>query len=310
MVRTLLARLATPWTRSEAPGTWRILKTLGVEGSRNDHLWAQMSRTQVRGKLHGYQMVLHPSDWSDRITYFLGRYYDQATQQTLIKLLRRGDRFVDIGANTGMMTLLGASLVGAEGRVDAFEPHPDCVGRIREQVRINRIDHVHLHAMAVSDEESVMQLHAAPGHTGYSTLAGLESDEEARQTLTQEIDVRVGIADEVIDQSEQPVDVIKMDIEGFEPFALRGLSRTLERDHPDVITEINPCCLKRAQATSLDVISLLEGHGYEGYRIIVAGEAVVLERLPRPFEDHGKTIDTLWLHPERAARHDRLPLAA
>ena len=91
----------------------------------------------MRGKLHGYKMELDLRDWSEQMTYFLGRHSDLPLQLAMMALLKPGDRFVDVGTNIGMITLLAARLVGPEGRVDAIEPNPACCARVRRSLTLN-----------------------------------------------------------------------------------------------------------------------------------------------------------------------------
>jgi precorrin-6B methylase 2 len=69
-------------------------------------------------------MELDLAAWSERSAYFLGRFYDLNLQMLMIQILKPGDRFVDIGANIGMLSILAARLVGPSGRVESFEPNP------------------------------------------------------------------------------------------------------------------------------------------------------------------------------------------
>ena len=57
-------------------------------------------------------MELELSDWAERYTFFLGRYYEMGVQRVLDAILMPGDRFVDIGANIGMIALHARSLIG------------------------------------------------------------------------------------------------------------------------------------------------------------------------------------------------------
>ena len=76
----------------------------------------------------------------------------------MTQLLKPDDRFVDIGANIGMLTLKGASLVGKLGRVDSFEPNPNCCKRIRENLELNKINNVYLHEVGLSDKTDTLKL--------------------------------------------------------------------------------------------------------------------------------------------------------
>jgi FkbM family methyltransferase len=301
MTYRLAAQMVLPWTRREWKGSWRLIKSLGVAGPANDAAWQNVGERVVRGRWHGYRMIVDPSDWAQRLTYFTARYYDTKTQLALMRLLEPGDRFVDVGANQGMMSLLAARLVGDAGVVDAFEPHPECVDRIRRQLELNGIDHVRLHAVGLGETPGHADLHFKPNHAGYSTLA--EIDDQQQGTRSVRVEVQRG--DDALRRDPRPVSVIKIDVEGFEPPALRGLSDTLTRDRPAVITEINPHCLRQAGMTPSDVINALSEHEYVGQRLDCEGERLSLASLEDQW-DRRETIDSLWLPRERAQARERL----
>src|SRR4051812_18642998 len=83
-----LAYALLPYTRRELPGWGRLFRAAGL---LRDNWWSGTGSRQITGKLHGYQMVLNLDNWSDRHTYFVGRYYDLASQLLLQKSLRSGD---------------------------------------------------------------------------------------------------------------------------------------------------------------------------------------------------------------------------
>lgn len=237
-------------------------------------------------------MVVDLDNWADRLTYFLARYYDAPTQAALMALLAPGDRFVDVGANNGMLTLLGAKLVGAAGRVDAFEPHPECRERITRHLQLNRIEHVTLHEAALGTQVGHADLHIVPHTSGYSTLAPVEGDERAY--FARDVRVTMLRGDDALQCDERPVSVIKIDVEGYEGPVLRGLPNVLSRDHPIVITEVNPFCLRRAGWDASTVLTPMLELGYTGYRLDAQDARPRLEPLPDPIAE---TMDVLWVHP-------------
>ena len=129
--RFLAESMLRPYIYQEFPG-WGRLYGRFVGGYTSDLDWADAGSRRVRGKLHGYVMDLDIAKWSQRSTYFLGRYYDLPTQLLCQAALRVGDHVVDVGANIGMISLLASAIVGPTGRVDAFEPNPLCAQKIRQ----------------------------------------------------------------------------------------------------------------------------------------------------------------------------------
>ena len=300
-----LAMLALPWSRLELPGWGKVLRAMGVFENRR---WEGAPQRVIRGKLHGYRMRLGLSEWSERQTYFLGRYFDLGTQHFLMQALGEGDTLIDVGGNIGMITLLGARLVGAEGKVVTFEPNPDAANRIQETLTENGIANVLLHRVGLSDQAGEFTLSVITAHTGMGTLA--EVEEAHKSLVTAKHAVRVVRGDEVIGSNPLPGAVtMKMDIEGFEVRALRGMVETLRRYRPAIITEVSEHHLRRAGASSGEMFDLLRGEGYRGY-LLTSGRRALglrhrlkLEPLDGPRGDGD--YDVAWIVPG-TVQEDRL----
>jgi FkbM family methyltransferase len=280
----LLARLIVPYTRAELFETGRLMAWAGVgwqAGTKHD--WKHLPPALIRGKAHRFLMKLDRSDWCQRVTYYLGRYYEFGVLRTMDHLLSRGDRFVDIGANIGMISLHARHLVGPSGRVDAFEPNPRCVEAIREHLEMNRIENVHIHPCALAEAPGSMRLSLPDEHTGTATLATVPG---ARQV---EVEVRVG--DEQITGAPR---LIKIDVEGFELHVLRGLERTLA-SKPFIITELIESHLQRAGTSTAEVSAFLTDRGYTPYGIWSERKKRYLpEKLKLYPELSGDMTDVLW----------------
>jgi len=79
-VRRRIAGLTLPYLRLGLPG-WRRLSGLVGLPIGNSALWAEAAPRTIRGKTHGLLMTLHMQDWCERLTYFLGRYYEFAAER-------------------------------------------------------------------------------------------------------------------------------------------------------------------------------------------------------------------------------------
>jgi FkbM family methyltransferase len=292
-----------PYTRAELPGWGRLLKY--IDGP---HIYKALQyrdgkamHVTVRGKNHGFLMKLDMSDWAQRMTFFLGRYYELGVSRTLEVLLRPGDRFVDVGSNIGMVTLHARYLVGANGHIDCFEPNPDNVVAIREHMRINHIENVLIHQCALADTAGSMTLNLTSDHTGTATLADVGAD----AVRTMEVTIRIG--DEII---VGPPRLIKIDVEGFELHVLKGLKRTLSLHKPFVITELIEDQLNRANTSVFEVSDYLFELGYKAFGIGTRRKALRHELSLYPVErEHSLRdfADVLWAHgenvPEELTRH-------
>ena len=153
---------------------WGKVYWLLIGGWKRDSLWTGAKLRTIRGKLHGYEMTLDISRWSERYTYFLGRFYDLETQLFMKRFLRPGDRMADVGANVGMITLLAARLVGPEGVVEAFEPNPVCQRKVEHALVRNQIGHVRLHGVGLGTETSHARLSVKSVNSGEGTLTPVD----------------------------------------------------------------------------------------------------------------------------------------
>ena len=291
------ALFARPPIRLEVPGWGRLAHALGILGAESDERWQGASSRWARGKWHGYWMQLDLRDWSERETYFLGRYHELAIQLLLNQCVRRGERVVDVGANIGMITLHAASIVGPDGLVEAFEPNPACCRRISESLRRNGIRQVTLHELGLSDLPGTLQLNILLNHTGMGTLA-----EVARQDaslVTSSVAVPIGVGDEMLLREGRDVAFVKVDVEGFETRVLRGMRESLRRWKPIVTTEIIPSWLSRAGSSVAELFSVMHDLGYEAFALSTRRQGMRhrlrLEALPTAGRHTAKVTDVVWL---------------
>jgi len=136
--------------------------------------------------------------------------------------------FVDVGANVGYFTCLVASRIGTggSGRVIAVEPNPHCVSLLRRNLVINwSLCPVQIEAVAVSDRAGSVSLSILENRLANAHLGSPVGDE---QTLT----VEMQRLDELL-STVSKVDLLKIDIEGYERYALSGARETIRRN-PDI----------------------------------------------------------------------------
>jgi FkbM family methyltransferase len=295
VVAQVLSKLLTPYTRRELPGWGRLL---GLTGGYSQHAWRSAGTARVRGKWHGYLMTLDLADASDRLAYFIGRYHDLPSQLLIRHMVRRGETFVDIGANTGMMTLLGAGLVGPEGRVYSFEPNPGMFARVKSDVDLNEARHVSLHQVGLGDQPGELVLRVLASNDCLGTFALV--DGKGDLPITAEHRVRVIRGDEVLAGAPATPMAIKIDVEGFECRVLRGLEQTLASRRPMVMTESLPWILARAGSSIGELFDIMHGHGYEGYELRKERRSLryQLSIAQVPSAEGVQASDMAWVHPD------------
>jgi FkbM family methyltransferase len=186
--------------------------------------------------------------------------YDRATVELLTTLVHPGYVVIDVGANVGVVTLPLARLVGPQGAVHSFEPHPVVRQRLRENVALNNLSNVHVCSSALGPTAATATLHSdASGNEGAGSLApgpGLRG-----QRYTVDVDTLDRYA-----ASLPRVDLIKIDAEGADYGVLEGARDTIERCRPAIYIEVDPALLARFDATPRMVLEFLDALGYEIWR--------------------------------------------
>jgi len=156
-------------------------------------------------------------------------------QEALRRLIAPGAVFYDVGANVGFFTILGARLVGPQGRVVAFEPVPACARAVANNIALNDFAHAEIREAAVGAENGRDRL-LVVGEASWSHLASTGRHADVRD----EIDVAVVSIDALVTAGEiPPPDVVKIDTEGAELQAIAGMRATIERHRPAIVCELH-----------------------------------------------------------------------
>lgn len=162
--------------------------------------------------------------------------YEPDVAAAVRRLAPAGSTAYDLGANLGYTSLLLAGAVGPEGRVLAFEPFPENVRRLREAVALNGLEHrVEVIETAVGDRDGrgTFKVHPS-GSMGRLTERG--SDPAGAPTV--EVDV-VRLDSFVTNRGAPAPLLVKIDLEGGEVAALRGMPHLLRESQPILLIELH-----------------------------------------------------------------------
>ncbi len=172
---------------------------------------------------------------------------------------RRATRFLDVGANVGLMTLAVLQAY-PDLRVDAFEPSPHPADLLAATLRHNQLDdRVRLHRFALAEAEGRADFWTH--HPAHASGDGLRDTGRAGEAE------RIEVATRTLDSwwkeaGEPPVPVVKIDTEGAELPILRGATELLETCRPTLFLEIHERNLRAYAQTAADVHGWLTDRGY------------------------------------------------
>jgi FkbM family methyltransferase len=195
------------------------------------------------------------------LTWALKRRQGDPAVRLVHDLSGPGQHVLDIGANWGLFAAHLGRVVGRDGRVDAFEPHPAHAATLSAVAET--LPAVDVHLTALSDHEGDAEL-VIPVHDGeaLTALGHLEGDTATASAGEQRFTVPLRTLDAVLGPDAPRVDLVKCDVEGHELEVLRGGEGMLRRDRPPLVIEIEE--RHRPGGGVHEVFDHLRGLGYEG----------------------------------------------
>lgn len=187
----------------------------------------------------------------DRQTYLFGQYEERSLELFFccIPRKRRGV-ILDVGANAGTHSLVFAR---SFKQVHAFEPNPRLWPQFERNVQANRYGNVTLHKVGLAEHDAELPFHAIEKRNyGLGTFSTVEQYDLPLK--------RIGTCQVVqgdrylAEQGIAHIDAVKIDVQGFEPNVLRGLSSTLQRCKPVVWFELGAGTQGMQTATQLKAL--------------------------------------------------------
>lgn len=182
--------------------------------------------------------------------------YEPDVWTNLIMHVQRNDLVADVGAFIGLYTVALAKRCGPAGKVVAFEPDPENFQALQAHIELNGVrDHVELIEAAVGEQDGILSF-----ESGKSS--------ESRIAASGRMRVRCVRLDSIF--ADRPMNILKIDVEGYEEAALKGalgLLRDPRRCPRRIYLEVHPYAWPELGTTSESVLRLLAECGYRVSRL-------------------------------------------
>lgn len=192
--------------------------------------------------------------------------YSPLVVDAMKRHLTAGDVFIDVGANVGYLSALGASLVGRHGQVHSFEPVPRYFQSLRRLAELNPSYTIVANSCAAGGANGTATIHITR-EPGQNTLVkGYKNATE----ITSNLDISVVRIDSYIEARRLAhVALVKIDAEGYELPILEGLRGYFDSgQRPAIICEIAPRAYALMGRTSADISDYMARYGYRARDII------------------------------------------
>ncbi len=198
-----------------------------------------------------YRLLFHPTALS--LNYYCYNNERNDDELLLTKILKQDDVYVDIGANIGTLILKASTLVGEFGKVYGFEPHPKTYAFLNSNIELNNFKNVKIFNLALGNEKGV---------TWFSDLGS--DDQNAVNLENEGIKVSLDLLDNVLHLEK--ISLLKIDVEGFELFVLKGAISALKITD-NLIIEISEVAFNKFGYSVKDLILFIESYDFKCYKI-------------------------------------------
>lgn len=237
--------------------------------------WVFHWRHRVIKRIDGISFELDLNQLIDSDLYFLGAW-EFYTAEGIKKCVRPGDTVIDIGANIGAHTLLCSKLVGTEGRVIAFEPMSWANKKLARNVELNPElrKNITIERFVVSDK--VANKHSVSFRTSW-VLFGVKNppcSEEVSSVTLDDYARRANI---------NKMNLIKIDVDGFEYKVLQGARNVIYEFRPTLVLELCTYSLRSVGDNIEDLLAYLKEFGY----------GIILERDWKSLDNLSQVLDLI-----------------
>jgi FkbM family methyltransferase len=197
------------------------------------------------------------------------KIYEQETTVFLRNHIQKGQTVWDVGANIGYFSLEFARSVGPEGKVLSFEPHPEIFQVLQRNIRRNKYKNIRLYNQACGASVGETKLFFSTENEGNHKI--IENSNSNNFALTQVVTLSSFL-------NEYSPSLIKMDIEGAELLALKGLGADyLKNNSLDFVIEYHPYEMSFFNVEGEELLDFFIEAGYK-FRNLATGSFPIIDK--------------------------------
>ena len=212
-------------------------------------------------------LKLRSSDFMHGLIAFIGIYEKNLTNR-IVKKAKKGGLLIDVGANAGYFSFIWASQ-NPKNKVIAFEPNPDTNKIIKDNIIKNNLsDRITLHSKGLSNKEESVEFDLGSTEiTGWGGIT-LKKNNNSIKIITDRLD-------NLINQ-DTTIDVMKVDVEGADTWAIMGAERLLlKKKIKTIFFEQNKTRLKLLGIGESELIEYLDSLEYDSYPLSDTSKKIV-----------------------------------
>jgi FkbM family methyltransferase len=207
--------------------------------------------------------------------------YERDIVALIERLTHPGWTVLDVGANIGAHTLRFSRLVGATGRVCAFEPMDYAFGKLVRNVSLNDARNIDMFKLALSDENATAR------RVGYRSSWATSGERRAESSVVDFMKLDDWCAAHRLSR----LDLVKLDVDGHELQVLRGGRGTIERYRPILFIEAGAWHFSSPDSNPLGLLDRLGYRFWETRTLHEVDLAGIRRRLPEHDDEMAFSIN-------------------
>ncbi len=204
-----------------------------------------------------YHGVILEADLYDYVGHYLYFGFQDKGHSKLLELIEPGFTVIDVGTNIGSSLLQFANKIGPAGKVFGFEPDVKNYNNCIRNIDLNSFKNVAVENIGLGDNTNEHYLNVnCESNRGMNSIS-LNKDSSS-------IKVIVNTLDNWMEQNEiHRVDLIKIDVEGYEMSVVKGALKTIASKRPILFIELIDSHLKRQGSSATELVIFLLGLNYK-----------------------------------------------
>ena len=223
------------------------------------------SRKTLKIDVHGVTALFDTSDFLSNIFFWHGEFsegYEPSVCEILARLIKNSKVYADVGGNAGFFSVLPA-VMNPDCKIFYFEMDSTIRPLLIRNMKLNKLSEAHITITnaAVGDHDGEIEYLPHP----YSFLAKFGNERIDIYDLKYR--ARVVTLDDYFHRQGVDPDLLKIDIDGAEMSALRGMSRILKETKPDLLLEVHPILLPKFGSSASEVCGFLRELNYRFFLI-------------------------------------------
>ena len=239
---------------------WLRKRTIGTTSNDFSFKLAPNNYQYKEGAIRNfvYKGIMLKADIRDYVGHYLYFGFKDGAHEKLMQLVKPDFTILDIGTNIGSTLLQFASKTGINGKVYGFEPDPINYTACLENIKLNSFDNIEVANIGLGDKKGEFYLVVDTEANRGGNRIQLKQD-----NIKQKTTINVEVLDFWLnDKNINSIDLIKVDVEGFEKKVLKGAEQTLKKYNPILFIEIDENNLDQVGDTPKELIEYLEHMNY------------------------------------------------